>query len=355
MSTVQVKRNQSMECAKLIASLFVVFIHVEFPGEFGAAVVSLARFAVPVFFAISGYFSYQVGYKKMPKRILHIGKIYIAAVFASFLCGSIVTLYQGNNLFGYMWGFIPGTENLAKLFLLSESFFPGTMHAWYLLSIGECYFIMYFYTRFFNDKEIRYQPLYCSSICLLLLHLLMGEMAPAAGIYLPNTLYRNALFFGLPTFSLGIFAHEYQEALLSAFAVSTQKLVCTFFFGVLLILIQWKGVGVGELPPGAVICAISLLLYLVTNPCVSTKTTLGKWIISNLGLLSTVVYVVHPPLIGIYETFFQQSLTSVFSSFEPWLRPVLIAFLSALLGIGWVFFHNLLHSYRPDSRMRKGQ
>lgn len=341
MSTIQKKtgRNQSMECCKLMAAIFVVFIHAEFPEPLGSAVVCLARFAVPVFFAISGYFSYQVGSSRMPKRIAHILKLYIAAVLACLVCGSIVTVYEGSSLMGYLWGFVPGTENLAKMLLLSESFFPGTMHTWYLLSICACYVLLYFYTKFFDCGQIRYQPLYTVSACLLVLHLLMGEMAPAAGIYLPNTLYRNWLFFGLPMFSMGIFLREYQERILSCFHVTTGKLALMLLAGVVCSLLQWKGVGTGELPFGSILCALSLMLYLISHPEVPVRSAFAKRAVSSLGMVSTAVYILHPPLIRIYETFCLPALASLLSGAEAWLRPVLVALLSILLSSAWTMLH----------------
>ena len=53
-------RNGIVSAYKLIAACAVVFIHFPFPGAFGKWVDCLARFAVPLFFAISGYYAYRV-------------------------------------------------------------------------------------------------------------------------------------------------------------------------------------------------------------------------------------------------------------------------------------------------------
>ena len=52
-------RNYSLDALKLVASFFVVFIHVSFGGVFGEVIKALAGFAVPIFFLTSGYFSYN--------------------------------------------------------------------------------------------------------------------------------------------------------------------------------------------------------------------------------------------------------------------------------------------------------
>ena len=48
--------NVFLYTARGAACIMVVFIHCMFPGRFGGAVQALARFAVPLFFAMSGYF-----------------------------------------------------------------------------------------------------------------------------------------------------------------------------------------------------------------------------------------------------------------------------------------------------------
>lgn len=51
-------RNKNLDAVKAVAACFVVFIHVGFPGETGQIIKVIARFAVPFFFMISGYFCY---------------------------------------------------------------------------------------------------------------------------------------------------------------------------------------------------------------------------------------------------------------------------------------------------------
>ena len=67
------QRNLSIECAKLIASFFVIFIHIPFPGTVGHGINCAARCAVPLFFAVSGYFSYRTPCGKLAKRLGLVG------------------------------------------------------------------------------------------------------------------------------------------------------------------------------------------------------------------------------------------------------------------------------------------
>ena len=66
---VNTQKNNTLELLKLFASYMVVFIHVFFHGNAGIAVDALARFAVPFFFLVSGYYSYQVSCEKIKNNV----------------------------------------------------------------------------------------------------------------------------------------------------------------------------------------------------------------------------------------------------------------------------------------------
>lgn len=87
MSVLKVNNRQELEMlniVKLVASYMVVFIHVSFPGQFGIDIVYLARFAVPFFFIVSGYFSYNSfnlkNIKKIDKKIQTTGLLYLESI-----------------------------------------------------------------------------------------------------------------------------------------------------------------------------------------------------------------------------------------------------------------------------------
>ena len=50
------KNIESLDCVKGVACIFVILIHCTFPGITGEVLRAIARFAVPLFFAVTGYF-----------------------------------------------------------------------------------------------------------------------------------------------------------------------------------------------------------------------------------------------------------------------------------------------------------
>ena len=61
-------KNDCLNVCKGIAAFFIVFIHCNFPSPVGGMMNGLARFGVPLFFMVSGYFSYGKGMDTVKKR-----------------------------------------------------------------------------------------------------------------------------------------------------------------------------------------------------------------------------------------------------------------------------------------------
>lgn len=334
--SLSVSRNQSMECFKLIAAVLVVFIHVKFPGDAGSLMTAVARVAVPMFFAISGYFSYQVKGSRLVKRMGNVLKLYAVTVLITIAAQTVITLYGNGSIRELLLRFLPDMKKIATLLLLNESCFPDTGFCWYLISVALCYLILYVYSGFFGGEPVRYRGLYTVSAFALMAHLLMGEMAIAAEASVPFRLYRNGLFLGLPMFGLGLFLREYRERIFANYRLTDGKLAAVILLGIALTLLQWKGVGTGELPPGAVVQTAGLILLLSAHPDLKLSSKAMNGIISSLGTVSTVVYLVHYPLIGIYETFLLP-LNPLTAGKEAWLRPVLVAAMSIAAGFLFVW------------------
>ena len=51
---INTKNVDSLDCAKGIACIFVILIHCTFPSIVGEILRAIARFAVPLFFTVTG-------------------------------------------------------------------------------------------------------------------------------------------------------------------------------------------------------------------------------------------------------------------------------------------------------------
>lgn len=75
------KKYNLLDAIRIIASFFIVTIHIHFPGTFGQVIIEFARFAVPFFFMASGFFSYYEDTSVVPKKIIrkikHISVLFL--------------------------------------------------------------------------------------------------------------------------------------------------------------------------------------------------------------------------------------------------------------------------------------
>lgn len=175
--------------------------------------------------------------------------------------------------------------NLAKWFIINVNPFSG--HLWYLSAILTCYVVLWVYVRFFDKKEVDYKPLYIVSICLILFQLALGVNAVASKTDIHYLIYRNALFFGLPMFCMGMFIKQYYTQIISSFNLNAIKEFAIMIFGAALSLLQWFGFGKIEMPVGMIITVIMLMLFLASHP-LFTKQRFIITIVSRFGNISLI-------------------------------------------------------------------
>ena len=76
-------RNRTFDLFKWAAALFVLLLHVPFPGDVGGTVRMFARWAVPFFFMVSGYFTYGAVQRedagRLVRRIRRLLRIFVPA------------------------------------------------------------------------------------------------------------------------------------------------------------------------------------------------------------------------------------------------------------------------------------
>ena len=219
------QQNDTLELLKLFASYMVVFIHVIFSGKIGTAVETLARFAVPFFFLISGFYSYQIPPQKIKKRIKKILTLIIFAT-VSYTLFNMLLLLSNNKLEGVVAYFRQYTDlfTLIKLFVFNVPI--CSEYLWYLYAIFYVYAIYYFATIF----HVKEKTIFTVSFSILILHVLAGELLSAFGILLPGLIVRNFATIGIPFFVLGLFAKKHQHKFL---AIPNYVILLSIIIGIL--------------------------------------------------------------------------------------------------------------------------
>lgn len=204
MSEIKKKQYNLLNSLKIIAAFFVVAIHVHFPGEFGRGVVAVARFAVPFFFMVSGFFSYyenkavlSAKYKRKIKHLLILFGGSLLMYFAYNVLGSVVN----GTLSGYLKG-VFSLQSFIELFVFNHVRIMEAL--WFLPALIYATLIFFAFEKTGVTKKV-----YFLIPVLFLAGVVLREIPEFVGntpeIMSKAYLCRNFLFVGLPFFMLGHF------------------------------------------------------------------------------------------------------------------------------------------------------
>lgn len=326
-------RNQSVECTRLLASILVVFIHCPFPGEIGGTVTCLARFAVPMFFVISGYYAWGQDAVRIKKRLYRVLGLNVTATVLYGAWKVVKAVCEGERLFLSLRGAVPTGNDLVRFALLSVNPYAG--HLWYLAAAWTCWLILWGYVRFWGNGEVRYGPFYRFCAGAGFLQFLLGELAPMLGVSLPYMLCRNAFLTGLPMFAMGLFLREYGQRLTDGLNLTEGKLAVVILLGAGFSLLCAKSVGGVDLPIGIVIAVAALMLLAVSHPKLSGEHSFLEWCISQFGTLSASVYILHLMVMELYDIFLLPRFADRLGSRKLWIRPVAVLGITLAVAVAW--------------------
>lgn len=331
-------RNQAIECVRLLAAVSVVIVHCQPPGVLGTLIDCLARFSVPFFFAVTGYFSYGANESTIRKRTGHILKLNVSATLFYLLWG----MFREKYIYGL--GRMPwlletfSAERLTRWVLGSTN--PLSLHLWYLSAVLGCYIVLDMYVRWYRGK-CNYNHLYMICFFLYIGHLTIGSILNICEIYVPSSAYRNMLFYGLPMFGLGIFIGEHQQRILETYRLSRGKLAAIILAGAVFSLIEWEATGYVEMPAGTILEVIALMLLLGSSSRAVCRNSLGSMVISKFGELSTLVYIVHMFCKELYGIWNIDQMLPWGESVVDYLRPFLVLLLSFVISILWMILKSV--------------
>lgn len=321
-------RNQSMECAKLVAAFFVVFIHEHLPGRVGELVDYLGQFAVPMFFAITGYFNYRAECSTIVRRMKHIFLLYLAGNFAQALALLVEALVTGQGIIGFIMRILPDQKGLTGWVVLQSEFIAG--HLWYLHTLLVVYAVYWAYVKFFQGREVDNRPLYYAGFTMLAIYFAARVVAV---VYVDGLtdITRNAYLTGIPMFVLGLFIREYQDQIFRSYRLKNRSLAAVIAVGELLTVQQWLAYGTGT-AFGTFVAALALILLLAQNPCITDQPAL-RHLIGRFGNWSTYLYLFHLPVGVLYGLFLGDAAQQRFGDTAMWIRPVTVLLATLVFSI----------------------
>lgn len=131
------KQNNCLNFFKGLACIFVVAIHMRFPVDYiDGPIQSAARFAVPFFFMVSGYYCFNedktIELSKLPKKVKHIAILCLGSFIFWFLFILITQVDGGLTGIGEWLLTLVSFESLYQFILFNVD--PFIQILWFLFA-----------------------------------------------------------------------------------------------------------------------------------------------------------------------------------------------------------------------------
>lgn len=240
-------KNDCLNVWKGIAAFAVVLIHCTLPGVPGEIIKGIARFAVPLFFLISGYFAYGREDAVLRRREIHILRLYVGAVAVYYLWAAI-RYFLSQRTFAQMGAelFPDGGRTVSDLLFFNRT--AMAPHLWFMGTLVYCYL---FY-RLLARKRLE-ERAYLLIPVLLAANLFLGEGRGLTGIAVPVRWIRSFWLTGFPFFLWGSwFACREKQGRLQLHRGAGMALVAG---GMLLSSVECLWSGYDELYVGSILTA----------------------------------------------------------------------------------------------------
>ena len=278
--------NTTLHAFKVLACFSIVSLHFLMPGEFGVFYQIVARFAVPFFMMLSGYFSFNISKDKVKYRLKQM-LLLTAASLMFYTIVHFVDLVLTRELTEKMAAI--NLSDFADFFLFNsprDLIGSAATPTWYLLAISYIYGLYLLFYKHFH----RFRTLALSLILLLLAFFI--EFNTSSTLY-----YRNFLFLGLPFFIIGMQFARYRERILSYDCSSISK--WAFGLGIVtLIMLEYGFIGTDyDLYPSTLFLSTAIFLYAVRN-----ARNIDIPILNNIAKkYATMIYFIHPFIIFLFR------------------------------------------------------
>lgn len=207
MNSLEKQQNFTLFSAKAIACFFIICIHTSFPGKLGFMVNSFGRFAVPLFFMITGYYSFYLNKEEMAntiKRRIHKLLPLLTISFLLYLLLNIIIQIYSGSLHTFINGLM-SPDTIGKFLLLNWTTpVIGVGHVWYLFALLYVYLML----KIINKHNL-YSKCYIYSFFVVAGIYILEVISVYLRFDLPQIYYRNAWFMGLAFFMIGHFIRKH--------------------------------------------------------------------------------------------------------------------------------------------------
>lgn len=316
------KRINSIDILRFLAAFAVVCIHTSyFAKEY---VLPVMRFAVPIFFAVSGYFYCSSVASKKKSQIKHILFLSVFSVLFYFCVQLVTAAFSGD-----ISSFFVQTFTLDNLWRFAFfNYVPDKLgdHLWFLFALLYCMIFDLLISR----VKINLTFLKIMIALFLLVNIVIGSYSKLLlGIWPPIEIARSFIFTGLPFFYIGRLLRQAPKISVPNPAL----IIFIFVFAVTSVLEYFllKSIGASaskEMYISTVFLAVTILCFVIKNPLNNPRKSLAK--ICKYGRKhSLMIYIIHPLMIKIFNPVVGHMGSSV-QNLYSFTSPIII-FIGALI------------------------
>ena len=194
-------RNQTVDVIRILACYMVIYCHVELPGSAKAYSMGLARFAVPYFLMVTGWFLWKEKLeeedKAVRRHLVSMCKLFAISAPAISIVNIFVCRLKGDPLFSWLTKYWSGNHAIFEFFMYNRASFFSSVVYYLPLMI----YVAIIYLLLLRKGWIRF--LYYLIIPLISMNIYRGEVIGLRWYY-----QGNWLFTGLPFVAIGRLLHE---------------------------------------------------------------------------------------------------------------------------------------------------
>ncbi len=222
------RKNQYIDALKGIACIIVIFLHCPLPGLIGDGIIYGLRFSVPVFFMISGYYSF---FKKEAWIIAKAKYILKLLLFTELFYGIWTVISKcviQKTTFQEVFEAAIGRKNIFQV-IFCGTLFNGTL--WYLYAMFWTWIIIYLLRRTGKINK-------CYILIPVLLIVQIFGRAYVQNVYDIEKyvlLFRNAITFGVPFSLLGARIAEKETVIVAKIDIKKNLMIISGGFFLIII------------------------------------------------------------------------------------------------------------------------
>lgn len=321
-------QNASINTLKGISCLVVVWLHCRFPGLIGDAIIYSFRFSLPIFFMVSGYYSYSKNDTWIISKMKQILKILICAeIFYGVWDVIQECVIHKNSLQMYVSEFFLNLHPIKVIFF--GTLFNNVL--WYLYAVFWAWAIFLLLRR-----SGKMQKSYCLILPLLVAHICGRYIFQNHFEFGENQVFwfRSTLLFALPMMLIGEFFAE-KSVIISEKLTEIHALLLTVTGVGLLIGEYFYSGQYMDLHFSTVFIASGMFLYAQVRPDIGEKYGLRPFTYIGKNLYMY-VYLYHS-FIGSLADMAEK--TFGFERLQIWIwgKPIFVAFCAVCAAQFWIW------------------